>query len=258
MSYNVDELFSFKENKDGYALVLYLKNVDLAITELELPAEYNGKPVVIVGSAAFRQAQYLEKVTIPEGVRWIGAFAFGSCPRLTRVSLPASLEAINLAAFASCGKLREVEFKSCPMLEEGVFRKDLGLPPELFLAGVLRSLDLTQAPLDDDLRLEMHFAKMSPQTSWLVLRPDVFALALNNDCFRLIGAKTWFRIFKILFKYNCAEQLKNAENYDVLNAALLGELIELSAKRGETELTAYLLELKKQKFGFNNGGDFEL
>lgn len=228
MSYSVDELFSFRKYDNGYAIDKYLKKDDPNVTELVLPTEYNGETVVGIGFSAFEYSWHLQKVVVSEGILGIAADAFTGCMGLRSVSLPASLEFIGNAAFCKCHELCEVEFGSYPKFGEGVFRFDRKLPAEIILMGWVRSRDITR-PLDNTLlRTEVKMAFDIPKYVPWFCRSDVFSLAAENDCFREIGED------------------------------LLDELIEYSIKHHKTELTAYFLDLKNRKFGFNGGGDFEL
>lgn len=229
MSYNVDELFEFRKKVNNeYALAEYLKKDDPTITELEIPEKYNGLPVVEIGHSAFVNSCQLQKVMMPEGVQRIGADAFAGCTNLRSVSLPASLKAIGSGSFNFCAALNEVEFKSYPKFGGAVFRFNTKLPAEITLMGWVRSRDISR-PLDNTLlREEIKLANdVLTYTPWFC-RTDVFSLAAENDCFREIDEE------------------------------LLDELLEYSLKCNKPELTAYFLNLKKRKFGFKNGGNFDL
>lgn len=221
LSYDVDELFSFRETEGGYAVAKYLKKFDPSVTEVEIPAEFNGKSVVEIRHGAFTNSCHLQKVAVSEGVRMIGADAFLGCTGLRSIRLPVSLEAIGSGAFYGCENLCEVEFESYPKFGEAVFGCDPELPAKLTLMGAVRSRDITD-PLDDtSLRKEIKRAIDLPEYVPWFCRSDVFSLAAENDCFRKVREE------------------------------LLDKLIECSLKRSKPELTAYLLDLKNRKFGFN-------
>lgn len=206
----------------------YLKKDDTTITELEIPENYNGLPVVEIGREAFAHSQYLEKVTISEDIRRIDDGAFRCCKMLRSVNLPASLEEIGENTFSMCEELREVEFRSDPSLGEEVFYTDLNLPAELILAGKIRSLDIARPIKIERLKKDLDLACMfNHHLPWFT-HSGAFALAAENDCFREIDAE------------------------------LLDGLIEYCTREKMIEQTAYFLELKKRKFGFDGGGNFEL
>jgi hypothetical protein len=69
------------------------------ISTLILPARFAGLPVVSIGDEAFAFIDYLDKVIIPENVRYIRSFAFGGSS-IKEVFLPRTLEVIYDEAFA--------------------------------------------------------------------------------------------------------------------------------------------------------------
>lgn len=220
-----EELFKLRETNGGYILAKF--NGDETVTEVTTPTEHNGKPVVEIRSDAFINASTLQRVTVSEGVQRIGETAFAGCIRLISISLPASLEAIGSYAFYKCEALCEVEFGSYPKFGENVFGFDYDLPAETALMGAVCSRDITR-PLDNTLlRDEIDRADNMPYAPWFS-RPDVVALAMENDCFREI----------------------NEERLDTL--------IKYSIEHNNPEITAYLLELKKRKFGFDHESELNL
>ncbi|MDE6726770.1 MAG: leucine-rich repeat domain-containing protein [Oscillospiraceae bacterium] len=257
MTYNVDELFRFEKVWGRYILAEYIQKDNTEITEIAIPAEYCGKPVAEIGDEAFRRSLHLQKVTVPEGIRRICGRAFVGCESLRRVSFPASLEALGIHSFAFCTELCDVEFRSDPSFEMCVFAYDIKLPAELVLASELQSLDLTRAFYEDVLYNET-CSTIVPSMSWLLHRPDVLALAAKNNCFRDISEPQLLQFFSKLIEHDCMEQLRIAGENDVFNGALLDELTEYSVRQNKPEITAYLLDLKKRKFGFMPESEFDL
>lgn len=121
---------TFSEAEDGWAV--YVKAGEYP-EHMELPAEYNGIPVVAIGENAFTDAEGIVTVTIPdtvtvigknafthsedlaeiilpEGVTAIEDFAFRDCPKLVSVELPASLESIGAAAFFTDSNLKSIRY----------------------------------------------------------------------------------------------------------------------------------------------------
>lgn len=66
--------------------------------------------VKFIGSNAF-YCTNLKEVTFPKTLKKIGSSAFGSCP-ITKIILPIGLENIGSGAFAQCFSLKEVRFPS--------------------------------------------------------------------------------------------------------------------------------------------------
>lgn len=129
---NTEELFEFEECDDGYILKTYLLKDDPSVTEVEIPSEYKGKPVISIGKDAFSNAGYLCSVKLAEGLKEIGIKAFYSCENLKTVTLPDSLTAIRRSAFNRCTNLEEIAFP------EGL--KQIGA--EAFFICRLKSIEL--------------------------------------------------------------------------------------------------------------------
>lgn len=226
-----NEMFLYVKIDDGLIIEDYTKDLSTLIkvtSEITIPAEYDGQPVVEIGNGAFVCEPSLRKVTIEEGIRQIDKDAFALCTNLRSVSLPASLEKLGNRAFASCEELCEVEFKSNPIFGEDVFDDDFKLPAELILANQICSLDITRPIKREWLQRVLRLACASADCPPWFTHAGAFALAAQNDCFRDVDAE------------------------------LLDELIEYCVKEKMVEQTAYLLELKKRKFGFKKGGEFDL
>ena len=85
----------------GYAK--YLSNV-------EIPATYKGKPVTMIGEAAFFGCDNLKSVTIPDSVTVIGDSAFYGCDSLTSVTIGSSVTTIGDFAFYNCDSLTSVYY----------------------------------------------------------------------------------------------------------------------------------------------------
>lgn len=107
---NTDELFEIEECDKGYILKAYLLKDDASVTELEIPSEHKGKPVISIGKDAFSDAKYLCSVKISEGTEEIGIKAFYACENLKTIILPDSLTAIRRSAFNRCTKLEDISF----------------------------------------------------------------------------------------------------------------------------------------------------
>lgn len=268
MSYSVDELYTFMETESGYSVVEYLKRDNPTITEIEVPAEYNGKPVTIIEESAFKDCKYLRKVCLPDSIKWIKSWAFGRCSELCEVRLSEGLEMIGEAAFQQtklktvrlpkslkemfsvafclCEELESVEIGGSPWFDMDVFFGCPKLAPETIVMGLVRSTDITQPILTNvlDLRREC-------------FRRDVFEILVQNNCFSKCSPTS---VFKGIINNKKAELFPIAEEHGITpSREIIDELISCSVKWQSTECTAYLLDLKNRKFGFNNGGDkFEL
>ncbi len=223
MSYSVDERFSFKKFDNGYALDKYLKKDDPGVTELEIPAEYNGAPVVSINMSAFGNSDFLREVFIPNSIKTIGEWAFHNCPELRRIKLPKEVS------------IQKPGFLDCPKLD-----------PQIVMAGLVGNPTDLSKPFGLILRLEWDD----------ILRPDVFALAVKYDSFREIGTEMLFKQIVRRGLFSHFEALEKAGRSPT--AEQTDALIKFSSESGYTEMTAYLLEYKNRKFGFYGGDKFEL
>ena len=74
----------------------------------------------------FQDANYLEKITIPESVTEIGGFAFSRCTSLKEIVIPKNVMKIGLAAFYKGTNLESVTVKA-PEVEyagDSVYNED--------------------------------------------------------------------------------------------------------------------------------------
>lgn len=74
-----------------------------------IPAEYEGKPVIGVGSYAFSYRSNLTSVVIPNSVISVGNYAFSNCSNLTSVLIPNSVTSIGKSIFSHCSRLSEIQ-----------------------------------------------------------------------------------------------------------------------------------------------------
>lgn len=71
------------------------------VTEVEIPATYEGKTVTRIGEDAFDGMTKMRKLTLNEGVREIETNAFSGCTNLDDITLPSSLRKIGNYAFVN-------------------------------------------------------------------------------------------------------------------------------------------------------------
>ena len=97
----------YKLSEDGTYYILQRADVRMP-TDLEVLAEYNGLPVKAIAVGAFRNAQGLTGVLIPDTVESIGREAFLGCGNLTMVTLGTGVQLIDVDAFQDCEALESV------------------------------------------------------------------------------------------------------------------------------------------------------
>lgn len=277
--YDDNGLFEFEEFNGTCSLKYYLKKDDPNITEIEIPAECRGFPVRSA-EFAFSEAKYIKHVKIPPSIRSIGDFCFYNCISLESVefseglgaigrcafmydvslktlAFPKSLDAVFLRAFAYCVNLESVAPNFPTNWGEQVFLGCDKLPAEVILMDLVCRSDITQ-PLNERAysgAFELDSPEnIDPRQSYT--RPDVLELAIKNDSFRSVDV---FLLLEFLVEEGSAESLLLARELGLLKTReQADEYISRSVEAGTTELTAYLLDYKNRKFGFDGGGDFEL
>lgn len=254
---NVDELYRFEidnhKQHNGYMLAEYIKRDDPTITELEFPAEWGGKPVTMICSGFFH-AKYIKRVVIPPSVRYISASAFYDSA-LESVKLPNTPIKIMGFAFGNCKNLEHVEFGDdfTPELGPRVFHGCEKLPPELLAMSMTRSPGELRSICRMDYRATLNKIQIEKCDS---LRADVFEILAKNNCFKKLNLKF---LFEKLMNENRHDLLLIAEQYGMLDsAALLDLLINYATQKQKPEFTAYLLDLKNRKFGFDPESEFDL
>ena len=105
-----------------------------SLTELVIPDQIDGLPVVEISASAFKNAPNLKKITlpkklvscknafadckkletvvIPEGIFKLDDAAFKNCPKLKTIKLPSTIEYIGYSAFEGCTSLASVYIPS--------------------------------------------------------------------------------------------------------------------------------------------------
>lgn len=81
---------------------------DCTDTELIIPAEHDGLPVVGIAGNAFKSCGGIKRVVLSEGLRMICPGAFSGCEGITDVYLPDSLISIGYMAFCGCKSLKSI------------------------------------------------------------------------------------------------------------------------------------------------------
>lgn len=98
----------YQENGDGKTCTITDLG-DYRGTEVYIPKEIDGLKVTAIGSRAFSDGWFVEKIVIPEGVVSIGESAFSRCQYLEEIVIPDSVESIGEYAFEGCLHLTSVE-----------------------------------------------------------------------------------------------------------------------------------------------------
>ena len=194
---------------------------DKSITEIEIPREYGGNPVLGIGARAFEDCMDLTRVEIPDTVTKIGNDAFWRCESLTEITIPASVTEIGTCAFFGCTSL--LGFKVAPGNERYEARDGV-----LFdkLDGVLVAYptgrcDATYTVPDGTTSIGAYaFAKNSHLTD--VTLPDGVT-AIEDRAFMQCGALRSADIGKGLTRLGYAPFSENADNFAIYFRGTLAE-----------------------------------
>ena len=118
----------------GYA-VRGLGSVSSSV--IEIPAQYRGLPVTVIGDSAFFNAKYITSVTVPDSVTVIEENAFWGCKSLKTVNLGGGVTAIGEGAFTSCESLETLTVPSnCKTVGVNAFASCTALKTVTFEDGV--------------------------------------------------------------------------------------------------------------------------
>ena len=119
--------FTYVLNADGESYsIAGISN--FTSTTVEIPAEYNGKPITKISSVSPLNYSGVKEVVIPNSVTEIGKQAFMNCSSLEKVNIPESVKTIGMEAFHLCSSLKEISlnvetiepytFDNCKSLEK--------------------------------------------------------------------------------------------------------------------------------------------
>lgn len=97
-------------DKTGY----WITKADESIVkgDFNIPAQFDGLPILGIKSKAFFECNNLISVTISDGIKYISSSAFENCDNLKTVNLPNSLESIGRRAFADCTAIEAMDIPS--------------------------------------------------------------------------------------------------------------------------------------------------
>lgn len=77
-------------------------------TEIVIPLEYMGLPIVEIGSKAFYKCTNITSVTISNNVTEIGKSAFYGCEALQKITIPSKLNVLSESVFSGCKSLKNI------------------------------------------------------------------------------------------------------------------------------------------------------
>ncbi len=121
--------FDYKLSDDGQGYIITAYRC-ATVSELTVPDEYNGLPIIGIGDSVFYNHGELKTINLPDGIEFIGDDAFYSCVGIEEMSLPHTVKSIGSNAFFNCVNLKTIQlplaleeikdnaFFSCFLLKE--------------------------------------------------------------------------------------------------------------------------------------------
>ena len=110
-----DDYFVFTLLEDGTYGVGISETHKRYAKEAIIPSVHNGKAVTAINIEGFKDANYIEKIYIPDSVKTVGAGAFNSCYRLSEIRLPQNPEFTEIVhvydkrpTFGNCYALKKL------------------------------------------------------------------------------------------------------------------------------------------------------
>ena len=77
-------------------------------TEIVIPLEYMGLPIVKIENNAFYKCTNITSVIIPSNVTEIGKSAFYGCEALQKITIPSKLNVLSESVFSGCKSLKNI------------------------------------------------------------------------------------------------------------------------------------------------------
>ena len=96
--------YEFEVYSAGTVITSYIG--DREVTELTIPEELGGKPVVKLGTLSMENIDQMECVILPDSLLEIGTHAFSSCDSLSEIQFSSNLKTIGEMAFWYCKSLQ--------------------------------------------------------------------------------------------------------------------------------------------------------
>jgi hypothetical protein len=121
--------FKFTDDGKGNLTLASFTSTAKDLCEIRVPGAVNGKPVVAVGTGAFKNNQIIRYVYLPANIIDIENNAFDGCSNLARVEIGGKVTNFGDGAFANCPHLRFLNVpSSLTSIGYGVFTNTPRLP----------------------------------------------------------------------------------------------------------------------------------
>ena len=94
--------FKFEIMADGSACLVKADGEDKVVS---VPDLWEGHPVTAIGEYAFYECRQMNRIHLPQSLRFIGNHAFAECRFLEQIEFPDGTEHIDDYAFYNCTRL---------------------------------------------------------------------------------------------------------------------------------------------------------
>ena len=110
-------------------------------TDIIIPAVYEGKKVVAIGTRCFKSKTRIVSVDIPDSVTSIGDEAFMGCSSLASITIPDSVTSVGYRAFYNCF------YRICNVYDNALYlgNKD---NPYVVLVTAVKTIDITSCEIN--------------------------------------------------------------------------------------------------------------
>lgn len=100
--------YGYLSDENGNFYGIEVMNYNGADTDVVVPSEIDGYPVVRIGTWAFSSRSHVTSVTLPDSITGIGSAAFDGCTSLKSINLPEGLTDLGDQAFNCCSSLESI------------------------------------------------------------------------------------------------------------------------------------------------------
>lgn len=104
MQMDETSLFEWKESADGVVIT----GCRASFSEISVPEQIAGLPVVQIGDYAFQGMDALEEIILPDSLRYLGDHVFFNCLKLKKLQVYDTLNHVGDGAFKNCDHLCEI------------------------------------------------------------------------------------------------------------------------------------------------------
>ncbi len=199
-------------------------------TELEIPAEIDGKKVTVIGRSAFSECEELTSVTIPEGVTIIGICAFSNCSSLQTLNIAKSVRIIENAAFSDCTDLTSVVIPDgVEIIKHGAFSD----------CSSLRSVTLSDSVqiVETYAFLNCPFKTIVIPDTVLGVQQEAFSKGVKFICGRRTVGERYAKVYGLDYTYALDDETPIPDDKEIIQS---GDYLYENLNEGTVSVFRYL------------------